>query len=115
MALIDTREAGSTYLDTKSGMVQSIRLAIVEEFGAANTYERLATGIRQSGWSNFGPDGKPVEVPDGRLSVEQANKLAESIMEIADDELRHVGKLMRIIEELSPEDKVVMDEGRAEA
>ena len=115
MAFIDTAGAGNSYVDLKSEVVQSIRLAIVEELGAVNTYERLAHGIRRGGMNEFDGEGKPMEVPEGRLSMSEATKLADSVMEIADDELRHVGKLMRIIDLLAPEDRKVMDEGRLEA
>ena len=115
MALIDTAMAGNTWVEDKTQLVQSLRLAIVEELSAATTYEKLAYGIKRSGVREFDDEGKPYEVPEDKLSATVANELAKSILEIADDELRHVGKLMRIIDLMSEDDKRLMGEGRTEA
>ena len=115
MALIDTAMASNLWIEDKTQLVQSLRLAVTEELSAATTYEKLAYGVKGSGISEFDGEGKPIEIPEDKLSATEASELAKSILEIADDELRHVGKLMRIIDALSEDDKRLMDEGRAEA
>lgn len=113
MAFIDTSAAGSQWIDNNKDLVVSLRLALVEELAAVNTYERLACGIRRSGFYGFDPDGKPLQVPADRLTVDAADALADSIMEIAHDELTHVGKITEMINMLSPESKTAIAEGAA--
>lgn len=115
MALIDTAMAGNSWIEDKTQLVQSLRLAVTEELSAATTYEKLAYGVKRAGISEFNGEGKPIEIPEDKLSVSEADSLAKSILELADDELRHAGKLMRIIDMMSEDDKRLMDEGRAEA
>lgn len=115
MALIDTAMAGTNWLEHKEEMVQSLRLALVEELAAANTYEKLAYAIGRSGMPDHDFDGNPVVVPEDRLTVQEAKNLCGAILEIKDDELTHTGKLMRIIDMLSPETARLVEQGRNEA
>ena len=115
MALIDTAMAGSNWLENKEQLVQSLRLALVEELGAANTYEKLACQVKRSGMQETDSSGNTFVVPEDKLTEAEANSLSERILEIADDEIRHSGKLLQLIEELSGDSKRLMDEGRLEA
>lgn len=115
MALIDTSSAGSQWVDDTGDLVRSLRLALVEELAAVNTYEKLACGVRRSGFTGVDADGNPLPVPEDRLSVEEAKAIAESILEIAHDELTHVGKIGEIINMLSPATKAAITEGAAGA
>lgn len=111
MALIDTSAAGSQWIDNNRDLVTSLRLALVEELAAVNTYERLACGIRRSGFSGFDGEGRSLPVPEDRISTDAANALADSVLEIAHDELTHVGKITEMINMLSPEAKAAIAEG----
>ena len=113
MAMVDTSAAGSQWIDDNKELVRSLRLALVEELAAVNTYERLACGVRRSGFSGLDVDGRALPVPADRISTEAANALADSIMEIAHDELTHVGKITEMINMLSPEAKAAIAEGAA--
>jgi hypothetical protein len=98
VAVIDTASVG--WLDTISDLVASLRSKLIEELDATNSYARLEGAIRMMGFAPVGPDGAPREVPDGRLSIVDANKLADLIKEIRDDEIEHTGQLTGLIAEL---------------
>ena len=115
MALIDTAGAANTWVNSNQELVQSLRLAVAEECAAANTYERLATGILNSAVPGYDQEGKARAIPEGRLSVDEAKALSNAILEIARDESRHTGKLLRLIKELSPDTASDLVAGEAEA
>lgn len=115
MALIDTSGAGSVWLDDKKGIVRAMRLAVCEELAAINTYKGMAEGIARCGFFGTDETGKPLPVPENRLSVEEAKAFSDAILEIAEDELKHVGKLMKLIEILEPDASRILAEGAAEA
>ena len=115
MAMIDTAGAGSMWVDDNKALVQSLRLALCEELAAVNTYERLAEGIRRSGFNPVDTEGKPLPTPEGRLSIQDAKAFAESVLEIARDETRHIGKIQKLIELLDPSVVSTLAEGATEA
>ena len=115
MALIETQKASNSYVDGIPDLMVSLRLAVVEELAAVNTYKILAQGIARCGTAEFDSEGKKIEVPDTMLTTTEAKAIAAEIEEIADDEITHVGKLMELMNKIDPAFKAQLAKGAAEA
>ena len=74
----------------KNELIRAIRFSIASEFEAIQLYEQLRDSIED----------------------EHAKKL---LTEVADDEKEHVGNFLRLLKELSPEEKDIYKEGWEEA
>jgi hypothetical protein len=98
VAVIDTSISG--WLDTIPDLVRSLRAKLIEELDATTSYEKLIFAIRAMGYALVGPDGKTREIPEDKLDIVEANKVADIIQEIRDDEIEHTGRLIDLLSKL---------------
>jgi rubrerythrin len=110
MALINTTER-STFPSNALELAALLRMALVEELAAVNTYTDLANAARRTGLLPVDGEGNPREIPEGCLTKEAADMIAEAIDEIRKDENQHVGKLLGLMSLLDKKSNAEMREG----
>jgi hypothetical protein len=110
MAQVDTG-SGGCWLSTIKELVMQFRMKVCEEMDAANSYDRLIDSVRQMGFSVFDEQGKARELPEGRISIDDANEIVKILEKIRDDEIGHSAAFLALIEGLDPKIEAIMRKG----